>query len=168
MGTLGERHGHAEYRTITFEPLADADATPQQQYRAKCEPFGFVDGISQPVIKGTHKALRGADPNHLVEAGEFILGYPDNRGYIPPSPTLAAIHDPANLLPVMADPSPDFCNNIVNADTRRNRWFVDSPLEGSEFEPSVPKKPLRSQPLCRHGFENAATRDRRASPRSVR
>ncbi len=46
----------------------------------KEEPFGFVDGISQPVIRGTYKGLRKADPIHLVEPGEFILGYPDNRG----------------------------------------------------------------------------------------
>ena len=48
--------------------------------RSKREPFGFVDGVSQPIIRGTYKALRGADPIHIVEAGEFLLGYPDNRG----------------------------------------------------------------------------------------
>lgn len=88
----------------------------QALINAKCEPFGFVDGISQPVIRGTYKALRGADPIHLVEAGEFILGYPDNRGHIPPSPMLAAIHDPANMLPVLSDPSPDFGTAVVNTD----------------------------------------------------
>jgi deferrochelatase/peroxidase EfeB len=68
---------------------------------AKLEPFGFVDGISQPVIRGTYKALRGADPIHIVEAGEFILGYPDNRGNMPPGPTLPAITDPHNRLPLV-------------------------------------------------------------------
>jgi deferrochelatase/peroxidase EfeB len=48
-----------------------------------------------------------------VEAGEFILGYPNNRGYMPPSPTLNAIHDPANLLPVVAVGPSDFSNNAV-------------------------------------------------------
>ena len=66
----------------------------------KREPFGFVDGISQPVIRGTYKSLRGADPIHLVEPGEFILGYPDNRGNLPPGPVIAAIEDPQNLLPL--------------------------------------------------------------------
>ena len=67
-----------------------------------------MDGISQPVIRGTYKALRGADPIHVVEPGEFVLGYPDNRGNLPPTPTLAAMRDPDNLLPVAADPAPGF------------------------------------------------------------
>jgi deferrochelatase/peroxidase EfeB len=108
--------GHAAVRTIPFRELADKNSAAVDQFRAKCEPFGFVDGISQPVIRGTYKALRGADPIHLVEAGEFILGYPDNRGYLPPGPTLAAIHDPDNLLPLTADSSLHFNSNVVNAD----------------------------------------------------
>lgn len=67
----------------------------------KTEPFGFVDGISQPVIRGTYKGLRKADPIHLMEAGEFILGYPDNRGNMPPGPTLPALADPENQLPLV-------------------------------------------------------------------
>ncbi len=68
---------------------------------SKEEPFGFVDGISQPVIRGTYKGLRNADPIHLVEPGEFILGYPDNRGNTPPGPTLPALADPDNQLPLV-------------------------------------------------------------------
>jgi len=126
------RHGHVAARTIPFRELADAGAPAVERFRAKCEPFGFVDGISQPVIRGTYKALRGADPIHLVEAGEFILGYPDNRGYLPPGPTLAAIHDPDNLLPLTADPAPQFSNNVVNADRdlgRNGSYLVVRQLE---------------------------------------
>ena len=68
---------------------------------SKEEPFGFVDGVSQPVIRGTYKGLRNADPIHLVEPGEFILGYPDNRGNMPPGPTLPAPADPRNQLPLV-------------------------------------------------------------------
>jgi deferrochelatase/peroxidase EfeB len=71
----------------------------------KEEPFGFVDGISQPVIRGTYKGLRNADPIHLVEPGEFILGYPDNRGSIPPGPALPALADPDNQLPLVGSVS---------------------------------------------------------------
>jgi deferrochelatase/peroxidase EfeB len=135
------KHGHRIVHAIPFRPLpapphrpghdgADRSAsgpaatTPapkgkdlaKEAVDAKCEPFGFVDGISQPVIRGSYKALRGADPIHLVEAGEFILGYPDNRGHIPPSPTVAAIHDPINILPVRGDPAADFSVNTVNMD----------------------------------------------------
>jgi len=69
----------------------------------KIEPFGFRDGISQPVIRGTYKALRNPDSIHLVEPGEFILGYPDNRGNTPPGPTLPAIADPENRLPLVGE-----------------------------------------------------------------
>ena len=123
MGTCGATQ-------IPFRELADKNSPAVDQFRAKCEPFGFVDGISQPVIRGTYKALRGADPIHLVEAGEFILGYPDNRGYLPPGPTLAAIHDPHNLLPIAADPSLHFSSNVVNADRdlgRNGSYLVDPP-----------------------------------------
>lgn len=77
------------------------------------EPFGFEDGISQPVIYGTYKGLRTADPLHLVEAGEIVLGYPDNRGNLPPGPVIDAIDDPANHLPVLDD-SEGYGRNTVN------------------------------------------------------
>ena len=64
------------------------------------EPFGFVDGISQPAIRGTYRGLRNADPIHLVEPGEIILGYMDNRRSIPPGPLLDARHDPEMSLPI--------------------------------------------------------------------
>jgi Dyp-type peroxidase family len=48
--------------------------------------FGFKDGIGQPAIEGT-----GRPPSHPGErplkAGEIILGYPDERGELPPMPT---------------------------------------------------------------------------------
>jgi deferrochelatase/peroxidase EfeB len=83
-------------------------------HEGKQEPFGFADGISQPVIRGTYKGLRNADPIHLVEPGEFILGYPDNRGNLPPGPVIAAIEDPANHLP-LAVRSDGFDVNNANA-----------------------------------------------------
>jgi deferrochelatase/peroxidase EfeB len=78
------------------------------------EPFGFVDGISQPVIRGSYQSFRKNDPIHLVEPGEFIIGYPDNRGNRPPEPELSALADPENLLPV-ADQSRAFANAIVES-----------------------------------------------------
>ncbi|NLR72749.1 hypothetical protein HGI47_17885 [Novosphingobium sp. ERN07] len=50
------------------------------------EPFGFVDGVSQPLVRGFPGRHGAPDPVHGVEPGEFILGYTDNRGYFPPSP----------------------------------------------------------------------------------
>ncbi len=92
----------------------------------KAEPFGFVDGISQPAMRGTYKGLRTRDPIHLVEPGEFVLGYPDNRGNIPPGPTLSALLDPHNRLPIELRAHHDFASNIVNAarEIGRNGSFL--------------------------------------------
>ncbi|MEZ4361394.1 MAG: Dyp-type peroxidase [Kofleriaceae bacterium] len=48
------------------------------------EHFGFVDGISQPFIRGLHEQPRpGRD---LIAAGELLLGYPNEYGRTPRSP----------------------------------------------------------------------------------
>ncbi|MEA3034168.1 MAG: hypothetical protein QOH86_2184, partial [Sphingomonadales bacterium] len=78
------------------------------------EPFGFVDGVSQPIIRGTDQANRTNDPIHLVQPGEFVLGYPDDRGNFPPEPELSPLADPQNLLPI-ADKSRAFGTAIVEA-----------------------------------------------------
>ncbi len=62
------------------------------------EPFGFVDGISQPSIRGLLSS-RGASARDLLEPGEFILGYPDGRKTFPPTPQVFADQDPHGLLP---------------------------------------------------------------------
>jgi len=67
------------------------------------EPFGFHDGISQPVIQGLPKA-RGAPPagtpgGRVVPAGEFVLGYPNAYGQLTNRPLLPAPDDPRRLLP---------------------------------------------------------------------
>lgn len=103
VAALTENYGHTVALT---QALQTVPPTP-------IEPFGFVDGISQPVIRGTYRGLRNADPIHLVEPGEFILGYPDNRGNIPPGPTLRALDDPDNLLPIQCSNTGNFGDNVV-------------------------------------------------------
>ena len=64
------------------------------------EPFGFVDGISQPIIKGLQRGMPSTESSqHHVEPGEFILGYPDNRGTHSLAATVDAKNDPNNILP---------------------------------------------------------------------
>jgi Dyp-type peroxidase family len=60
------------------------------------EHFGFHDGISQPLIAGI--AERG------VPTGEFILGYANHYGVIPPTPVVPGRLDRDGLLPALANP----------------------------------------------------------------
>jgi deferrochelatase/peroxidase EfeB len=74
---------------------------PDQQHGAQRSPkeaFGFLDGISNPIIRGI-RSTKSEEAPHLVDPGEFILGYPDNLGYTPPSPTVAPGDDPEGILP---------------------------------------------------------------------
>jgi Dyp-type peroxidase family len=64
------------------------------------EPFGFRDGIAQPIIEGLPKAT---SDERSVAAGEFVLGYPDGFGQLTDRPLLPRSDDPRHLLP--ADPA---------------------------------------------------------------
>lgn len=62
--------------------IAELPEAIQQGYRPASgrEPFGFHDGIAQPSIRG----LSGDG----VPTGEFILGYENHYGLIPPGPVV--------------------------------------------------------------------------------
>lgn len=97
--------------------------------RVDYEHFGFHDGISQPVIRGTQRFSKGARRRDIVEPGEFILGYRNNQGYYPPTATVRAESDSKRHLPiVLADiPSrfPSFeGGNAAARDFGRNGSFL--------------------------------------------
>ena len=75
---------------------ARAMATLDTLERLDREPFGFRDGISQPLIQGLPKAARAQPP---VAAGEFVLGYPNGYGQLTDRPLLPRAEDPGQLLP---------------------------------------------------------------------
>ncbi len=57
------------------------------------EHFGFADGMSQPVIRGSGQEgkLTGEDARRdVIAAGEFVLGYPNAYGKLTPLPKLAS------------------------------------------------------------------------------
>ncbi len=62
------------------------------------EPFGFVDGVSQQVIRGIGRHKPGTNDLHIIEPGEFIMGYPDGLGTYPQTPSTPAINDSDNDL----------------------------------------------------------------------
>jgi deferrochelatase/peroxidase EfeB len=102
LAAAARANGHAVF-TI---PLADTPLAkrPDGSFELPREPFGFADGVSQPIIRGLPRRKMRATSNDLVEPGEIVLGYPDNTGCNPPSPSISAAHDPQHYLP---DRGPD-------------------------------------------------------------
>jgi Dyp-type peroxidase family len=68
------------------------------------EHFGFADGISQSRIQGQSAPGDGSDP---IKAGEFILGYENEFGHVPTSPSVPA----AAQLKATADGRADLGHN---------------------------------------------------------
>ena len=60
------------------------------------EPFGFRDGISQPLVEGLGKV---GPPENTVRAGEFLLGYTNEYDLYTDRPLLDPAADPAGVLP---------------------------------------------------------------------
>jgi Dyp-type peroxidase family len=70
-------------RVLGFQPLARYDtgdpvSNAQGTFR---EHFGFLDGFSQPVPR-VNGLLGNGPPSDQVAVGEFLLGYPSERGEI--------------------------------------------------------------------------------------
>jgi len=112
------------------EPAIPASAAgAKRREPVEYEHFGFHDGISQPVIRGTQRFSQGVHERDIVEPGEFILGYRNNQGYYPPTATVRAESDPRPRLPtVLADipsrfPSFEGSNTAVR-DFGRNGSFL--------------------------------------------
>jgi Dyp-type peroxidase family len=85
------------------------------------EPFGFVDGISQPEVDWERqRPVRDQDQieySNVSCLGEFLLGYPNEYGLYTPRPLLAPQRDPGSLLP-RAEDAPD------HADLGRNGCYL--------------------------------------------
>jgi Dyp-type peroxidase family len=59
----------------------DCHALPTER-----EPFGFKDGFGHPAVEGS--GIAGTNTAETpFKAGEFVLGYPDETGELPPMPT---------------------------------------------------------------------------------
>lgn len=101
------------------KPARDDERPPAREH------FGFVDGVSQPVIKGTRRRRNhNSSPIHQIAAGEFLFGYRDEHGFYPPSPTIAAEFDrEGRLLAIDADGMPAD-GNAGTHDFGRNGSFV--------------------------------------------
>lgn len=74
------------------------------------EHFGFRDGIAQPLVEGFSGARitddglpADYDGERRIKAGEFVLGYPNEYGRCPHSPSLASDDDPDGQLRALPD-----------------------------------------------------------------
>lgn len=72
--------------------LATLDATDI----GDVEPFGFRDGISQPLLEGLGKE---GPAFNVVQPGEFVLGYKNEYGLLTDRPLVPAATDAGRILP---------------------------------------------------------------------
>ena len=82
----------------TGEGVTELVRSRQSGYRpaGDYEPFGFHDGVAQPSIAGVS--------GEGVPTGEFILGYLNHYGIVPPTPVVPAEFDAEGLLPLLDNP----------------------------------------------------------------
>jgi Dyp-type peroxidase family len=98
-------------RMVITQPTAKTAAAGTYRARGSgqespmYEHFGFRDGISQPVIRGSQREAASTNAADVVEAGELILGYVNSGGYRAPAITLPAERDGDDFLET---DSPDF------------------------------------------------------------
>jgi Dyp-type peroxidase family len=67
------------------------------------EHFGFHDSISQPVIEGSPQDTKTCCAQDLIKAGEFILGYLNEDGNYPATPTVPVSQDTAHSLALLPE-----------------------------------------------------------------
>jgi Dyp-type peroxidase family len=90
--------------SVKFDPVNTQLSKDQKEH------FGFHDGISQPIIAGSPPpahpvASPPADGSYaeanVIEAGEFLLGYPDAYGVLPDSIDMPPGSDKGGFLPTV-------------------------------------------------------------------
>jgi deferrochelatase/peroxidase EfeB len=79
-----------DHKTIEFQPNDGA------QMR---EPSGFVDGVSQPILRDASKLDPMRRLDQLIAPGEIVLGHEDDSTFTPRTASLHMREDPHNLLP---------------------------------------------------------------------
>jgi Dyp-type peroxidase family len=78
----------AERARARYEDLSAVEVVWRQdcyQLPSGRTSFGFKDGIANPDVEGSGLPRRNAS-ERPIKAGEFVLGYPDETGSLPPMP----------------------------------------------------------------------------------
>lgn len=102
----GQEHLSRHYETYRqqFEHSGLQEIALETGYVAQDnkEHFGFRDGIAQPEIKGMPR--KNSKGQLQIDPGEFLLGYRNVDQNFPPTPTVIAETDRANVLPALPVP----------------------------------------------------------------
>ncbi|MDX1545844.1 MAG: hypothetical protein R3247_02580 [Rhodothermales bacterium] len=103
---------HAVRHRLQDSGLEVLEALDTRTLIERKEHFGFHDGIAQPMLHARRlTGKRHVHEDNLVAPGEFILGYRNEYGRLPDSPTVSAVHDPLGLLPRRSDGRHDLGRN---------------------------------------------------------
>jgi Dyp-type peroxidase family len=87
------------------------------------EHFGFADAISEPDLVGSPKRVR--DEQSCVQPGEFILGYQNEYGRLPTTPTVPREQDKYDNLQVEDHaPDPNNPHEVPPKDLGRNGTYM--------------------------------------------
>lgn len=98
----------AEFKGSSWDTAFEVLQRLETSHLGDVEPFGFVDGISQPVVdwKGERK-IHGdqLQYSNVVSLGEFLLGYSNEYNEYTDRPLLdASSHRASELLPALDQP----------------------------------------------------------------
>lgn len=88
---------------VPCKPPIDED----DQENPYIEHFGFRDGISQPIIRGSRRARPDIPARDLLQPGEFLLGYRNEQGFRAPPLGVGTEFDPLSILPSLAASEPN-------------------------------------------------------------
>jgi Dyp-type peroxidase family len=150
------------------EPLPGA----MRQGKFGVEHFGFADGMSQPVIRGSGREdkLTGNDRRRtVIEPGEFVLGYRNGYGDLTPWPRLAGRGEAGNsfghngtylVVRQLAQDVPGFWRYLDEAtrrpdgtsDEQRRTWLASKLMGRWPSGASMVLSPHRDDPSL--GLEN--------------
>lgn len=92
-----------EIKRLKGRIVAQVDLAPVDGDVAR-EPFGFQDGLSQPIIMAARPDRARLNPADVVAPGELLLGHAGNDGHVATPPRVQAERDPLGLLPDAAPP----------------------------------------------------------------
>lgn len=96
------------FEACGFECETPIDLSRPRGVQASIGGFYFREGASQPVIKGTRAVVkRGTPAQDVLAPGEFILGYEDLRGFIPPTIHVRDDFAARACLPLASEPRPE-------------------------------------------------------------